>query len=161
MLFKTNAGSLLKYLLLLQNVLAGQKRGRGANQTSKPEPQRRSEVSNEKPRVREGEAAVGSAVGCSKAKPIRCVQCPGRPAFLAVHSEGHSERRKRGEKKSITPALISCNCRSRSAENPHQTTTTTTETRPLRPAEAQLVEKTVLPPLLSPPCLPPSFLPCV
>ena len=69
-LFKTNAGSLLKYLLLLQNVLAqrsraGRERGgegrRGANQTSEPGPQRRSEVSNEKPRVREGGREGGRA----------------------------------------------------------------------------------------------------
>ena len=97
MLFKTNAGSLLKYLLLLQNVLAGQKRGRGANQTSKPEPQRRSEVSNEKPRVREGEAAVGS-VGCSKAKPIRCVQVASSGVFGSPFGGPFGASEKGGEK---------------------------------------------------------------
>ena len=92
MLFKTNAGSLLKYLLLLQNVLAqrsmargerggeGREGRRGVNQTSEPGPQRRSEVSNEKPRVREG-GQGGSLVRSleSKADPVRPTGVFGSP----------------------------------------------------------------------------------
>ena len=104
MLFKTNAGSLLKYLLLLQNVLAGRSGAEGGqersepNRTSKPRQQRRSEVSNEKPRVRAANRRLRQLVRLLESKVVSfCLSAPlprssvrRRPAFLAVHSNGHS-----------------------------------------------------------------------
>ena len=83
MLFKTNAGSLLKYLLLLQNVLAGQSAAEGGqersepNRTSKPRQQRRSEVSNEKPRVRAANRRLRQLVRLLESKVVSvCLSAP-------------------------------------------------------------------------------------